>query len=520
MGKLDAEGAAMTVGVAQRGTRRLVALVAVLCITSAAHIGSPNTFFAGKAGPYDVQVSVRVPGVVPGLAQITVRVETPGVKRVAVSAAPWNLGSKGAPSPDDAKPVSGDPTLYAADLWLMTGGSYGVDVIVEGAAGTGRTRIPVASIATRRLALPTGIGGVLALLGILLFLGVVTAVGAAAREAVLPPGVEPDRKHTRRGRIAMATGGALMALLLFGGSRWWSAVDTAYARGLYRPMHITPSVRTVGADRILRIAIDDSTWLGRRQWTPLIPDHGKLMHLFLVREKGLDAFAHLHPVAEDTNTFETSLRDLPGGRYRVYADIVHGSGFSQTLSGLAEVPEAAPTAPAARTRATAPSDADDAWVVTSDILSGAVTLLSDGSTMQWERSDSLVADRDTKLRFTVRTPDGALATLDPFMGMPGHAMLTRDDGAVFAHLHSLGTISAAAQERLLAVERGDTGLKTDSASAATQHANATHNVAPSFAGDISFPYAFPQPGRYRVWVQVRRKGRILTGTFDAVVRER
>ena len=47
-----------------------------------AHVGSPNVFFEGMAGPYPVHVIVQPAEVIPGLAQISARVEGGGVERV------------------------------------------------------------------------------------------------------------------------------------------------------------------------------------------------------------------------------------------------------------------------------------------------------------------------------------------------------------------------------------------------------------------------------------------------------
>ena len=139
-------------------------------------------------------------------------------------------------------------------------------------------------------------------------------------------------------------------------------------------------------------------------------------------------------------------------------------------------------------------DADDSWHIGLPDSQGRVSQLMGGNTMVFENSEGLVANRETSLRFRVLDRDGAAATLQPYMGMLGHALVRRSDGAVFMHLHPAGTISMAAQEMLSRRELGTSAERMWSAFGATN--------------EVSFPYAFPRPGNYRLWVQIR------TGVFD------
>ena len=72
---------------------------------------------------------------------------------------------------------------------------------------------------------------------------------------------------------------------------------------------------------------------------------------------------------------------------------------------------------------------------------------------------------------------------------------------MFAHVHPSGSVPMAAL-----------GL----AQSANPHAEHMHDGRRS-ARRVSFPYGFPKPGVYRIFVQMKRGGRILTGIFTATV---
>src|SRR5262249_24078390 len=99
------------------------------------------------------------------------------------------------------------------------------------------------------------------------------------------------------------------------------------------------------------------------------------------------------------------------------------------------------------------TDADDSWFIGTAASPPASTeprfTLGDGSTMTWMRGGGVIVDRrDYPLRFRVTAPNGTPAILEPYLGMTAHAVVTRSDGDVFAHLHPIGTVSMASQMAL------------------------------------------------------------------------
>jgi hypothetical protein len=498
---------------------RLAGLSLIYLIASA-HVGSPDAWYEGNAGPYKVTVQVRMPGVVPGVAEIFVRV--PGEQPASVTVVANKFDATGAaPPPEALTAVEGDAGYYSGKLWLMSGGSNSITVAVNGARGTGKAVVPVVNVPLRRADLDPRLGATLSVLGVFLFAGLVTIIGAAVREGSLSPGTEPTPATRMRARRAMLGTSVVLALLLFGGWKWWNSEDANFRKFIFKPFASRAVIEPASPQPRFVFTIADSTWAHRgdsawlrrhdaNSFTPLVRDHGKLMHLFLIRDD-LGAFAHLHPESADSITFPSALPPLPPGNYRVFADIVHESGYAQTLVASVTVDSTATQAPASL------SDPDDSWFTEPVQRNARSVTLADGSVMTWNGGRKAIqAGDNAELRFVVRNADGTPALLEPYMGMAGHAVVARDDGSVFVHLHPSGTVAMAAQMTFEMRQPGDTvrgrlGQRISTA----EHTMMSAPLAAT--SEVAFPYAFPKAGNYRVWVQVRKAGRILTGAFDAPV---
>lgn len=535
---------------------RILAAIAGLVIVllparAGAHVGSPDVVLDANAGPYAVGVTIVPPTVVPGIAAIEVRALDADVDGVAVVPVP--LRGEGVASPpvaDIARRSDIDPRLFLGQLWLMQARPWQVRVTVTGPRGQGAVAVPVPALASGVKPMPVALGALLVGLLALLVAGALAIVAAAAREADLAPGAAPDASRIRRGRTATAVTAATLAAAVAGGALWWRGEASSVRRRVFKPLRA--DVQVTG--RSMRLDLVDPGWVTWRRVDDLVPDHGHLMHLFLVRTPALDAFGHLHPVRSGVATFEHALPDLPAGSYRVFADVVHATGLDETatasidlvplaapsdrvLSGGApdwvplaappdrvplaatadrEVPLAATPPAGARQAVTAPSpaqaalsggcgpsDGDDAVAIVARAATQdePVYRFADAAgQLRWSPVRPRAGDT-VDLEFRAESPDGApLDSIEAYMGMAGHAMIVARDLSVFAHIHPNGSVPMAS---LMLVE--------DSPSPAVDH-SAHHGMR--FPSVVRFPYRFPRAGDYRVFVQIKTGGRIETAAFD------
>jgi len=395
----------------------------------------------------------------------------------------------------------------------MASGSWQVCIEADGDKGSGTVAVPVPAFARSTLAMQRGLGILLFGLMLLLVVAIVSIVGAAKREGALKAGEQPTPRQKLAARLVMGATLVIVVGILALGNLWWNVSASSRATQM---IYVAPKlgVKLDPAGR-MNLEIGESKWHSLRTevvGTALIPDHGHLMHLFLVRAPAMDRFYHLHPDRTGTMTFDEDLPPMASGHYKIFADIVRASGFPDTLVAEIDVPELTGK----------PMAGDDAEA-SAPVLAGAaqsstVAPLSNGARMIWERDSApLVSDRLLWFKFRVEDANGKPATdLEPYMGMAGHAEFIRSDFSVFAHVHPDGSIPMAAFN-LAEATLGSTTSPNQSPAPEMPGMAMAGMTSPHASSEVSFPYGFPKPGVYRIFVQVKRGGKIETGAFDANV---
>lgn len=184
--------------------------------------------------------------------------------------------------------------------------------------------------------------------------------------------------------------------------------------------------------------------------------HGKRGHLVVVR-RDLTGFQHRHPELGSDGTWRVADLELPEpGIYRAFVDVVV-AGKPTTLGFDLFTAEGGPVAPRPTDSRLATADGYEVEVLTEDVAAGESTLLA----------------------FEVRRDDDPVAELGEYLGALGHLVALREGDLAYVHVHP-------------------------------------EETAPD-GGRVEFGARFPTPGRYRLFLQTRPDGNLITTRFDVRV---
>jgi len=217
------------------------------------------------------------------------------------------------------------------------------------------------------------------------------------------------------------------------------------------------------------------TYKAKADGTPLTDFeivHEQRLHMFVVK-RDMSVFDHVHPTAVTPGpgvmpgTWEQHQVFPTPGEYRIYSDFKSTRlGAAVTMTTLvvpgvasAEVPLAIDTA------------------MTKSYGDLTISLATDPSPL---------AASDAILRYTVKDAAGAPVTdLEPYLGAFGHLFILHEDLVTMAHAHPRG-------------------------------AEPTPDMR---AGpEVTFHTVLPKAGRYKLWAQVQRAGKIVTTDWTVEVR--
>ena len=469
-----------------------------------ADIGHSSVVYEGKAGDIPLRVFVQLPGVVPGLADISVRVFSDDVNKITVRPQKQDRDTKSkAPPADIVEPVQGGKNLFSTELWLMDYGAYSINLKIYQGQRVERISIPVNSIATKVTTMNKIISFFLWVLLSILFFGGINLIRVGYRDSTELPNIEPSKTKIKRSYIVTAVTLFLFSAVIYGGKNWWDKIDLTYQQNIFQSLENKVEIFNNGKDDLIRVEIVDELWVQDRI-SDLIPDHGKIMHMYIVSDD-YEQLAHIHPVrSDDRSMFTVKMPPLDSGIFHLYMDITHETGFSHTMTNTFiydrehTINNPSIIAPE--------RDPDDSWLMNSD-----------ETRISWTGQQSIYnVENDIVMKFRVSN-NGRPAVLEPYISMGGHAALLKDDRSVFIHLHPIGTISMASKE--IFEEEYNQGILGQEEICfygfADDSTENYFNNNLSQNGEVNFPsIKLVKTGSYAIWVQVKSAGEVITQKFD------
>ena len=466
-------------------------------------IGHNNVVYEGKAGEIPIRVFVKLPGVVPGLADVSIKVFSDDIHKVTIQPNKKDKDRKSkSPPPDIAEPIKGEKNLFSTQLWLMDYGSYSLDIRLYQGQIVHRASIPVNSTSSRILEMNRGTSILLSALLALLFFGAINIIRIAYKDSTQPPGDHPDRGKITKSYIVTVLSLIILSTIIFGGKNWWDKIDTAYQNNIFQTLENKIEILDNGKEKFMSIEIVDELWKQNRM-SDIIPDHGKIMHIYLISDD-YESIAHLHPSrTENTDIFIVKMPPVNFGKYYLFMDVTHETGFSHTMTN--KIIYNGENVDFRNSIENIERDIDDSWILNSN-----------ENRITWkDKKYSYKSGDNIDLDFQVMR-DGQPAVLEPYISMGGHAALLKKDQTVFVHIHPIGTISMASQEMFQEnyiqsiVDQEDIcffGFINDSTD------NYFNNTSPN--GEVSFPAInLENTGEYGLWVQVKSAGEVITQKFD------
>jgi hypothetical protein len=181
--------------------------------------------------------------------------------------------------------------------------------------------------------------------------------------------------------------------------------------------------------------------------------HGQRGHLIVVR-RDLTRFQHLHPTLNADGTWDVAAFSLPDpGVYRAFIDLVV-DGRPMTLGFDLFASGMMEVAPRPDTSQLDSAEGYDVELLTDKVLAG----------------------KSVELAFELSRDGEAVSRLDPYLGALGHLVALREGDLAYLHVHPEET-------------RPDSGR-------------------------VEFGAQFPTPGRYRLFLQSKPNGTLITTHHD------